>query len=35
MHDPIVESDPAGKPLDYQRELLELLGGRNLIDVLT
>jgi hypothetical protein len=34
MHDPIVDADPASSPLDYQRELLHLLGERNLIDVL-
>lgn len=34
MTERIVDADPAGRPLDYQQELLSLLGGRCLVDVL-
>lgn len=34
LTDRIVAADPAERPLEYQRELLQLLGGRSLIDVL-
>ena len=34
MNERIVDADPANSPLDYQRELLLLLGDRDLLDVL-
>lgn len=34
MTERIVDADPADRPLDYQRELLSLLGDRSLVEVL-
>ena len=34
MNARIVDADPADRPLDYQHELLSLLGERSVIDVL-
>jgi hypothetical protein len=34
MEERIVRADPVGDPLGYQRELLELLGGRDPVEVM-
>jgi hypothetical protein len=34
MEERIVQADPVGDPLGYQRELLELLGGRDPVEVM-